>query len=476
MSDKTFKTLGIVAAISVVLAIVVGSIKPTVAFDTSGIRDLLPDIEVAGIHAIEIQNGADSTRLERAGPAFTVASKHNYPASNRQINSVIEKCVKIRTTALLTSDAADHESLGISDAEMGNDGVQVVKLFDADGKMVTGLIAAKVGNPEDPSAGYHVRLLEDDKVYDTAEYVQFQAKASDYVEKSLLSIQRDDVAKASVEAGDSYSILNDEGNQAVLQDVPEGKKAKPSDANQVLGAAVGLAMTDFLSEVEAKDLVFESTYTVETKGKARYAFEIAKKIEKKGEGEEMDESTRYFVRAKAKYFGPPRESFTVKPDDSQEQLDEKDAMLQASDGCREFNQRHQSWVYEVGSWKAEQMCKPLADLVEEDDGKPTEVEASHILVAYEGSERCDVKGRTKEQAMARAAEVLGKVKAGEQTFEELAKEFSDGPSGPQGGSLGMFKFVGMAKPFSEAAFALEVGAVSDVVETQFGFHVIKRTK
>jgi parvulin-like peptidyl-prolyl isomerase len=61
-------------------------------------------------------------------------------------------------------------------------------------------------------------------------------------------------------------------------------------------------------------------------------------------------------------------------------------------------------------------------------------------------------------------------------FAEMAKEHSDGPSSTKGGDLGKFKFEVMAKPFSEAAFALGIDEVSEVVETGFGFHVIKRTE
>ena len=63
--------------------------------------------------------------------------------------------------------------------------------------------------------------------------------------------------------------------------------------------------------------------------------------------------------------------------------------------------------------------------------------------------------------------------AGGADFAELAKQRSAGPSAPQGGDLGYFSRGRMVRPFEEVAFALEPGAVSDPVQTVFGFHVIK---
>lgn len=108
---------------------------------------------------------------------------------------------------------------------------------------------------------------------------------------------------------------------------------------------------------------------------------------------------------------------------------------------------------------------------------PTSVEASHFLVMYKGSMRApEGITRTKEEAKARAEEGLAKVKKGAD-FAKIVGEYSDEPgAGARGGALGEFTAARMVKPFSDAAFKLKVGQLSGLVETPFGYHVIKRTK
>jgi len=97
-----------------------------------------------------------------------------------------------------------------------------------------------------------------------------------------------------------------------------------------------------------------------------------------------------------------------------------------------------------------------------------QVEARHILVSYRDGE-----GEQKRQeAIEKIQGILEEAKNGAD-FAGLATKYSDGPTAPNGGYLGYFPRGRMVKPFEDVAFSLEIGQLSDVVETQFGFHIIK---
>ncbi len=106
------------------------------------------------------------------------------------------------------------------------------------------------------------------------------------------------------------------------------------------------------------------------------------------------------------------------------------------------------------------------------------VGASHILVAYKGALRAQPQiTRSKAEAKAEATRLAKLAQKPGADFAALAKEHTDDPSGKtSGGTLGEFTRDRMVKPFADAAFAMKPGDVSDPVETDFGFHVIKRTK
>ncbi|MEI9939656.1 MAG: peptidylprolyl isomerase [Pseudomonadota bacterium] len=109
--------------------------------------------------------------------------------------------------------------------------------------------------------------------------------------------------------------------------------------------------------------------------------------------------------------------------------------------------------------------------------QPLEISARHLLVSYKGGLRASPGiGRSKAEALARAEEAQKRAAAGED-FIALVKQYSDEPGAAErGGDLGKFDRGSMVPAFANAAFALKIGEISAVVETQFGFHVIKRTE
>ncbi|MCC3869185.1 peptidylprolyl isomerase [Terrisporobacter mayombei] len=102
------------------------------------------------------------------------------------------------------------------------------------------------------------------------------------------------------------------------------------------------------------------------------------------------------------------------------------------------------------------------------------VTASHILLKTQDKEGKELSAEKKKEAKKKAEEALAKVKAGED-FAKVAKEYSQDSSASNGGDLGSFGKGQMVPEFEKAAFNMKKGEISDIVETQYGYHIIKIT-
>jgi len=103
-----------------------------------------------------------------------------------------------------------------------------------------------------------------------------------------------------------------------------------------------------------------------------------------------------------------------------------------------------------------------------------QIRASHILINHADAPQANTQ-LSAEDAMKQIETLKSDIEGGT-SFDQVAGEHSDCPSARQGGDLGSFGRGAMVPEFDQAAFDLEIGAISEVVETVFGYHIIYRTE
>ena len=110
-----------------------------------------------------------------------------------------------------------------------------------------------------------------------------------------------------------------------------------------------------------------------------------------------------------------------------------------------------------------------------DDFYTDTVTASHILLKTIDDNGNELSDKKKKEAKKKAEEALKKVKSGED-FAQVAKEYSEDSTASNGGELGTFGKGQMVSEFENAAFSMKPGEISDIIKTQYGYHIIKVTE
>jgi hypothetical protein len=349
MSNKRLTILGIVAACMVVWAVVQSRIsnRPRTTTDTPTylIQGLNPD----RIGMIVIGTGDKAVTLNRSSKGFVVTNKDNYPANTSEINNLITSCLGIQTGQFCTDDPKNHKDLGVTKEDARN----VVEFWtpEPNSTLLTGVI---VGKYKEQGEGSYVRMATSDKVYVASETPWIKNQAMDYIDQKLVVTQRENIQSVTVTSPNGQYTLKakEDGNGVVLENMPAGKKLKDTDAKSVLQALWDIRFTDVKREsADSRDLTFDRKFTCRLKDSTVYTFTIAKK------------DNKAYVTCQAEFTeGRPT---TVGKTETEEQLKEKESKLLADDNAKQFTAKHQGWIYEIAEWKAKNLTKELADLLED---------------------------------------------------------------------------------------------------------------
>jgi len=363
MSNKNLTILGIVAVVMVLWAMVQSSISNRPGGEPTRPVYLIQGFDPSGVDSIVVGTGEAAFTLKRRPGGFVVVDKDNYPAKISEINSLITKCLDIQTSEFVTDNPANHEDLEVTEEKARS----VVKFMKADpnSSLLTGVI---IGNTEELGQGSYVRLLSSDsassnKVYITSNAPWFGGGVMDYIDQELITAKREDIESVTASSlNGQYTLKTKEGSQdIVLENMPAGKKLKSSEAQSVFTALTSLKFEDV--KKISSDMAFDKQYMCRLKDSTVYALRIAQKEDKT------------YVNCVAEFTDKtPVEKASIDQGgevESEEELKKKEAKLLARDNAVKFTTKHSGWLYEIAEWKAKNLTKELADLIE-DEEKPEE--------------------------------------------------------------------------------------------------------
>ncbi len=457
MSNRNLLMLLVAAVVlsAFTAVLYVGEDKPEGTFQ-SGAR-LVQGLPVEKVQTIELKSGEKKVSLRRSGGSFVVASKADYSASTEKVNNLLTSVIDIRCERKVTDSPENHADLGVRE---GGSDATVVSFYNADGKRLLGLLKGK--NAEN-SPGSYVRRMGEDTVYLSQKPLMLQTSGLDYVDRTLLSLSEDNMELVKVGIkGDTYQLTAGDDGKAALKNVPEGKQAKQSVCGTVFGALTNLRLEDLHRAGDVDVEEWDGDYRCQLGNGVTYRIQTASKDE------------TYYAKLSA---GARPADVEITGTESDEELNEKEEAKkeaqEAMQTAKSFKQKHSGWVYEIAEWQAEKLRKPLSELVE--DKKPEKISARQILISHADAKESK-SDRGKEEARKLAKKLATRLREEDAKFSELAKKNSDGPNAEEGGDLGTVKQGSRNEKFEEAAFALKPGEVSDVVETPYGFHIIKRTE
>ncbi|MCE5186567.1 MAG: DUF4340 domain-containing protein [Planctomycetaceae bacterium] len=345
MNNRKLAILGVIAVVTAGWAVLQSRIsRPAVAADF-GSSPLIEGLGVDSIASISISGeGGKTVTLDRTEGGFVVRDKLGYPADISKINGLLNKCLDIRVRDKITSNAANHADLKVTPETARC----VVTFMGKDGKVLTGM-AISPGDPQNGQA--HARLLSSSDVYviDSDPYIG--TSAMDYINSKLLEVPRDKMKEVAVNTPKDHYMLAAESADAVkLAEVPAGQKQKDAECKSVFGALSYLTFEDAVKEAPA-EAIFDHSYSGKLNDTTVYKLAIAKLNDK------------FYAKVSAEFLDktPVEKERRV---ESEDELKAKEAKLQAIDAVNNFNARHAAWIYQLPSYKAQDLTKAMADLTE----------------------------------------------------------------------------------------------------------------
>jgi hypothetical protein len=352
MSDKKLVVLGIITLAVVVLAILQSRYSRTYTPPQITLAPLIEGLDIDQVQAIEIKaKDAQPIRLRRKDTSFVVATKEDYPANLKKINSLISDCLDIRITsdALITANPENHAHLRLTPDTARYE----ITFLDGQDKALVGLLIAEADR-EDNTSSAAVRLAASNQAWRLTETPYISTRPMDYIDAQILQIDRQKIVRVTVTDPNqtSYTLTPvPDSTDVKLAELPPQKQVRQSNARSTFNSLTSLRMEDVLTAASAPPLEFNQSYVCELDDHLVYTLRMARSGQKN------------YIRLSARYTGP--EPQVQQQVESEELLRQREALFVARDTAETFTAKHSGWIYIIPSYKSEEMTRSLADLIED---------------------------------------------------------------------------------------------------------------
>ncbi|GAB1352511.1 hypothetical protein MASR1M12_12420 [Erysipelotrichia bacterium] len=484
---KNLKLLLIaIVLVAVAFALQHGS-RPEVAPDPFVGKNLVEAADIDGISGITLKSDQGSLELKKVNGIWRLPGLYDMRVDSNRLEEFFQQVNAAKIVESVSGNPQRHADLGVASvavdaATVSGADSALITLKDVSGATVRELYLGKGRQAKsvDGSQGFgndgqYFRFGGSDYVYLLSSFIWLDKDQKNWLGKELVKISADKLKQIAWKYSDDsekFSLARAGATDSlVLSGLAEDMQTKQSALPAVQNFFANLTFDDFIATDSPelhKDLSDSLTLAVESFDGLKLQLLVSSgAVEIPGKGKMhllwlgaeyagSDAGVRSIadeLAANAKKMLYALQEHRVRP-----------LMLKSAD-LSEAKPKPEPAADASGTAEVASAAAAVSD----------KVSASHILLAYKGAERSEAT-RSDEEAKKLAEELLDRIKKGED-FGKIASENSDCPSGKSAaGSLGEFGRGMMAKEFEDAAYALEVGKISGVVKSPFGYHIIRRDK
>ncbi len=404
---------------------------------------------------IVIDQAEETVTLEKAEDGrWTVEENEGFWANEEKIRLILTGFGRFEPLERKTGNPDLYEKLGVNDPEEdGSSGIRVT-VADAGGDEIVEAILGRVQSGSQGLQKRYMRVPGNEHAWLVQTPLDASGGKNNFTFRQIIDIEPDRWASFNVDTWKEPEVISadkptSDSTDWIVADIPEDKEiSSQTSLNSFVRPFQRMNHAGVSREVMADD-----SYTSESFFSGRTWDGFVLDVELRA-----DENDDFWAR------------FVASADETAESYSED-----TLEEVERINNDLGDWMFKLSRWHSNSLTNNRDSFLKLKPADP--IEAAHILVAWKGSGAEVETERTKEEAKTRADELLQQLREDPDMFAELAEfESDDAEAAQEGGFLGEFEKGLFEDSFDEAAFSLEVGEISDVVETSRGFHIIRRTK